>query len=187
MNKLYLFILLLTIILFLLPITEGFDLGFKPTSPLIGEFEYLAPIPPDNRWTQDTIDKFVDKYNSVNELSEKEMLKSQMFATNENIFLINALEKEATYFINYGKWPINKYVTEYLNNQKPKHPIFGQPIPNRTGKVYSIDTLSTMFPKRFLYQIFISSGEMQVSPIPMSYQIFKGSVPPPASSSMSSF
>jgi transketolase len=38
--------------------------------------------------------------------------------------VINALEKEATYFINYGKWPINKYVTEYLNNQKPKHPIF---------------------------------------------------------------
>jgi hypothetical protein len=76
MNKLYLFILLLTIILFLLPITEGFDLGFKPTSPLIGEFEYLAPIPPDNRWTQDTIDKFVDKYNSVNELSEKELLNT---------------------------------------------------------------------------------------------------------------
>ena len=96
MNKLYLFILLLICILFLLPITEGFSLSFKPTSPLIGEFEYLAPIPPDNRWTQDTIDKFVDKYNSVNEMTEYKMLKSETFANKPIEF---ALEKEATYFI----------------------------------------------------------------------------------------
>jgi|688.fasta_scaffold89734_5 hypothetical protein len=184
MNKLYLFILLLICILFLLPITEGFSFSFKPTSPLIGEFEYLAPIPPDNTWTQDTIDKFVDKYNSVNEMPEYKMLKSETFANKPIEF---ALEKEATYFIDNGKWPINKYVTDYLTNQKPQPPIFGQAIPNRPGKVYSLETLSTMFPSRFIYELLIAPAEMQVSPIPMSYQIYKGSIPPPASSTMPSF
>jgi len=176
MKKIYLFILLLFTILVFLLITEGF--GFKTSTPLIGEFDYLAPIPPDNTWSQDTIDKFIDKYNSANSLPATQMINPDTFV-NYKITTV-ALEKEAIYFNDNGKWPINKYVTDYLTNHTPKHPIFGQAIPNRPGQVYSIDTLSTMWPNRLLYQIFIATNEMQLSPIPISYQIFKGSASPPS-------
>jgi len=177
MKKIYLFILLLVFLLLFLPITEGFIFSSIKT-PLIGEYDYLAPIPESNTWSQDTIDKFVDKCNSVNELPAERMLKSDTFIGVG--FLTLALEEEATYFINNGKWPINKYVTEYLikNNSF----MFGKPIPARPGKVYSLETIAEMMPNRLIYQLLISTIEMQMNPIPMSYQIFKGTVEPPSSS-----
>jgi hypothetical protein len=171
MRKLYLFILLLIFLLFLLPITEGFEFSSTP----LGEYDYLAPIPDSNTWSQDTIDKFIDKYNSVNELPAAHMLKSDTFIANGGLKL--ALEKEAIYFIINEKWPINKYITEYLTTHKP--PIFGQAIPDKPGEVYSLDTLSVIMPSRSIYQLLIAATEMQLTPIPLSYQIFKGTVQPP--------
>ena len=172
MKKIYVFILLLVFLLFLLPITEGF--GFSSTKiPLIGEFDYLAPVPESNTWSQDTIDKFIDKYNSVNKLPAAVMLKSDTIW-----FLPVTQEKEAIYFIDNGNWPINTYVTEYLTKNKP--PIFGQPLPDRPDEVYSLETISEIIPNRVIYQLFISTSEMQMNPLPMSYQIFKGTVEPPS-------
>ena len=178
MKKIYLFILLLVSILFIFPTIEGFGLN-QPTSPLIGEFDYLAPIPPNNVWTQDTIIKFIDKFNTVNEPSSDTMLKLNTFV--DSRFFQIALEKEALYYIDNGKWPINKYVTDYIDKQNPKHPIFGQQIPGKPGKVYSLETLSTMWPTRLMYQTFIYTTEMQMTQLPISYQIFKGITPPPPS------
>ena len=175
MNKLHLFILLLVFLLFL-PIAEGFT-NIQTQSPLIGEYEYLAPIPDSNTWTQDTLDKFVDKYNSVNEVPASQMLKSDTFVANGGFKI--ALEKEAIYFNDNGKWPINKYVIDYLTTHKPSN--FGQPIKGKEGKEYSLETISEMMPNRIIYQTFIAPTEMQMTQLPMSYQIFKGMVKPPAS------
>ena len=179
MKKIYIFIILLVSLLFFLPITEGF--GFSSIKrPLIGEYDYLAPVPESNTWSQETIDNFIDKCNSVNELSAERMLKSDTFI---NVGLLtHALEEEATYFIDNGKWPINNYVTEYLTKHKP--PIFGQPLPERPDKVYNLETLSERMPNRLIYQLFISTSEMQMNPLPMSYQIFKGTVKPPSSNTV---
>jgi hypothetical protein len=175
MKKIYLFILLLLSILFLFPITEG----LATKSPLIGEFDYLAPIPSSNVWSQDTIDKFISKFNSVNELPDANMIKPDTLP--DSGFLQLALEKEAMYYNDNGNWPINRYVTDYINNQNPKHPIFGQPIPGRSGKVYSLETLSALWPNRLIYQTFIYTTEMQMTELPLSYKIFKGIIPPPPS------
>jgi hypothetical protein len=175
MRKIIMFILLLISILFILPVIEGLE---SSNSHPMGTYDFLAPIPGGiNLWSQDTINSFTDKYNSINELGAKDMLDSSTFTTSNQgrIFLSNVLEREAQYYIENGTFPINKYVYKYLqfntfNGQK-----------NKKNQSLYISNIGEMLPNRIIYSTFIAPDEMSVTPIPISYQIWKGTISNPSS------
>ena len=175
MRKIIMFILLLISILSFLPIIEGLE---PSSSQPMCTYDYLGPIPGGiNLWSQDTINAFTDKYNSINELAAKDMLDSTTFTTSKQgrIFLSNTLETEAQYYIENGTFPINKYVYKYLqfntfNGQK-----------NKKNESLYISNIGEMMPNRIIYSTFIGPDEMSITPLPISYQIWKGTISNPSS------
>jgi hypothetical protein len=160
----------------MIPITEGL------TNDIIGTYDYLKPVPYNNTWSEDTINKFIDKFNTVNALSASEMLNSSSFnSTNNPKYISNCLEKEALYYINNGKWPMNKYVQEYLSNPKNILSNIFNGQKNLKNEFLTVTNVNEVFPNRIIYATFISPYEMQLTPVPISYQIFKGNIAPPES------
>ena len=157
--KLVLFILL---ILFLIYNTKE---GFKN----IGEYTYLSPLLPESTWGQFTIQKFVDKYNSM----ENDHLKVNMFQLDKkgSIFIKHALEEEALYYIEHGRWPYNSYVTNYLKS----NPTIITDL-NVNDVAITKENIAKYYPNRYVYMAFIAPEEEAIKPSPKSYQIFKGTV-----------
>lgn len=133
----------------------------------IGKYDYLKPFP-KSVWGPITIQKFVDTYNTMG----VDQLKASTFAmdTKGSLFMKHATEQEAVYYTSYGRWPINEYVTEYLEANPTTIP---------TGLtvhkvVLTKDNIDNFYPNRYIYMSFISKKESQIKPTPESYQIFKG-------------
>jgi hypothetical protein len=134
----------------------------------IGKYTYLAPLLPDSTWGQFTIQKFVDKYNAM----ENDQLKVSTFTTDKGIvFIQNALEEEALYYVEHGRWPYNSYVTKYLESN---------PTTITGVKVNDVnvtkENVAKYYPNRYVYMKFIAKKEEAIKPLPESYQIFKGMV-----------
>jgi len=140
-------------------IKEGFDSS-------IGEYEYLAPIPPNTTWSQDTQTAFRTAYNKQSPgfpLSSNELDNFMKYAT----------EEEAKYFIANGKYPWGSYITNaYLK------------FPNVTQK--TIDGFQKSWPTRVLYEYRLLPTESKETPPPLSYQIYMGTAQPPTASSSGS-
>jgi len=144
--------ILVTTIFFTLlsPIREG----------LTNQYEYLAPDPSGNTsWSQDTINQFIIKYNTVNDLSGNNAMSNNDFQSG-SMWLSNVSEEEANYYIQNGKWPYNQYVT---NNLMP--------------------SLQKRWPNRLTYAVGIGLDEANQVPQPLSYQIYSGTKPAPQVSS----
>ena len=129
---------------------------------MTNQYQYLAPDPSGNSWDQDTINQFMNKYNSINDLSGNNALDSSDFQPN-SFWFNNALEEEAQYYIQNGNWPYCSYVTKNL-----------------------IPSIQKLYPNRVVYAVGIGMSEEKQSPQPMSYQIFSGTKPDPSSSSNNS-
>jgi hypothetical protein len=141
-------------------IKEGFDSS-------IGEYEYLAPIPPNTTWSQDTQTAFTNAWNT-NPTTKGATLDL-------NIMMQEVTEEEAEYFIANGKFPWGSYITNAV-----------QQIPNVTQQI--IDMVQTMNPTRQLYRLdsnFLQTESKQ-TPAPLSYQIYMGTAQPPSDSTSSS-
>jgi hypothetical protein len=137
----------------------------------IGKYEYLTENP--NAWSRDTIEKFVDKYNSnLGATDEKHILNSDHFQMDRKSsdIMKNAIEEEAIYYIKNGMWPYNTYVSEYLD----KNPTI---IPSGfmiSGVVIKHGNIAEFLSNRQVYSIFIAPKEQNKKPLPTSYKIFKG-------------
>ena len=139
----------------------------------ISKYAYLTPLLPESTWGQITIQKFVDKYNAMG----NEQLKVSTFATDKKgiSFMKNAMEEEALYYVEHGKWPYNKYVKNYLESNPTTIPT-GLKI-NMVD--ITVDNIAKFYPNRYVYMSFIAQKEASIKPPPESYQIFKGSAPEP--------
>jgi hypothetical protein len=170
-NKLVLlFVLFILLFISFMPFRESFSDLNSTTDP----YKYLAPVPKGNTWSQTTINDFTNKFNTVNSTQNSGEVAAQINPSYLNYIMSNALEEEAQYYIQNGKFFLDSYVTDYLT----KNPVI------RFDKPYTIDQLSAMGPNRLIYGQFLSRAELQQSPQPLSYQIYSGITPPPTSNTV---
>jgi len=166
--------LVLLFVLFILLFISFSSFRESFTASSIDPFKYLAPVPSGNTWSQTTINDFTNKFNTVNSTQNSGEVAAQINPSFLNYIMSNALEEEAQYYIQNGKFFLDSYVTDYLT----KNPVI------RFDKPYTIDQLSAMGPNRLIYGQFLSRAELQQSPQPLSYQIYKGITPPPTSNTV---
>lgn len=192
MYKIFIFISVITIFLMLFSYQESFDMPSSTSSnlpsgssklpgtsaPTIGKYDYLAP-PPPNIWNQDIIDKFVNRWNSnLGNGNDNSMLDASAFTSNASGKKIYAsvLEEEAVYYINNGKWPINTYVSDYLDANPTAIP---DNFKLQDGTRMTRDNISKYLSNRMIYEMIIYIKEHQIRPQPESILIYSGQKPPP--------
>jgi hypothetical protein len=188
----YKFILLVAFVLIIIllnfkPIREGL------TGASIGEYDYLAPPaktgPANNptNWSQQTIDAFISKYDAVNNFTgqaswaptDEQKARGIKIAGNGIMYMTNATEAEANYYIQNGHWPYDGYVTKMLT-QNPG--AIGGTKDNISTR---IQQYQEVFPNRYMYMGVLSNKEKDMTPTPLSYQIYMGTAQPPSTSSSS--
>jgi len=172
-NK-YIILSILVIVVFFYfvtpPFFSAFVEGFTES-----EYKYLAPVPANNTWSQDTMTKFTEKMN-IKFKDEKTKTEEDI----KNIFIKgwNITEEEAKYYIKNDNWPYDAYVMNYVK-QNPG--ILGT-TKQKDGSPQTVSNLSKNWPNRIFYAQLIGPIESKQNPQPLSYQIFKGIIPDPSSS-----
>ena len=142
----------------------------------IGKYEYLTENP--NAWSRNTIEQFVDKYNSnLGATDEKHILNSDRFEMDRKSsdIMKNAIEEEAIYYIKNGMWPYNAYVSDYLESNPTIIPSGFM----LSGQVIKQNNIVKFLSNRQVYSIFIAPKEQNKKPLPKSYKIFKGMIDDP--------
>ena len=163
-NNYIIFILFIVIISFILFIfitekREGFTLMDKG----IGEYQYLAPIPGYNTWSDTTVDQFIAKYNEVNSQDLQKQFIKQWFQI--------ALEDEAKYYISNGMFPICSYIVNYCNNEPTLLNNLGL---DNYGNPITLNTFQKFQPNRLIYAILILKTQEKMDPQPDAYLIYVG-------------
>jgi hypothetical protein len=157
--------ILLILILNTKPIIEGLTSS-------IGEYDYLQPIPSDNKISDDIARQFADKSNEINcppgsptpcgiDTSSTDGFSAWKKGLEKNI-----TEPEVNYYITNGKFPYNGYVMNWVKNHPDKFP-------------NQIDTYQRMYFNRVLYDMYIKPTEATMTPPPLAYNIFMGTAKPP--------
>jgi hypothetical protein len=163
-NDYIIFILFIIIILFVLFIfiTEERE-GFTLTDKGIGEYQYLAPIPGYNTWSDTTVDQFITKYNEITSQNIQQSFINQWF----NI----ALEDEAKYYISNGIFPVCTYIVDYCNNQPTLLNKLGL---DPSGNPITLNFFQKYQPNRVIYAMLILKTQEKLDPQPDSYLIYVG-------------
>ena len=159
--KLILYLIFLIILLIgCLSYKEGFATG---------QYAYLAPSSP-LLLDETTKIKFVTAYNkSVSAINEQFTIKEPV-----NVAGLEATLEEVNYYIQQNKWPYGSYILNYLTTNKDT--IFK----DANGSIKTIDDIQKIFPTRLIYRFLIKKIEMQLSPPPLSNDIYMGkAVAPP--------
>jgi hypothetical protein len=119
-------VILLLIVIFILLITfnifnktlEGFSFGSMPTSSSStpdSQYDYLAPLPANNTWSETTQTNFMQKYNA-NLLARDPSATLITTPSFQNIsYMSLASEIEANYYVENGKWPWDNYVNNFYS------------------------------------------------------------------------
>lgn len=136
----------------------------------IGEYEYLAPLPPNNTISDDVMKAYLDKVMSP---QQKQNIPPDYVTNVKKSFQTFVTEKELQYHTENGKWPYDSYVLNYLT----AHPEVLQK-PNMPNN--SLELTQMRNPNRNAYEIFIAPIESQMTPPPLSYQIYMGTAEPPS-------
>jgi hypothetical protein len=144
---LILFIILICFILFIF-IIERRE-GFTSLDAGIGEYQYLAPIPQYNTWSDSTINDFIPIYKkATNKLSDDNINKDYIIKT----FYPYALEDEAKYYIANSKWPLCPYIINYSNNEPT---IINKMGLDPSGNPFTLDYFQKFMPNRYIYMYLI--------------------------------
>ena len=167
--KIVMYLILLVILLIAsLSYREGFESG---------SYAYLAPN--DILITDETTkNKFITAGKKTAAVFFPEII-----LTDENITQIKSeMNKtkdisldEINYYIQNNKWPYNSYISNYATTNK-------ESILNKLKdtKIKTLDDLQKVVPTRLFYKYFIESTETQISPPPLSNNIYMGKAVAPA-------
>jgi hypothetical protein len=116
------------------------------------QYQYLAPLPLDNTWTQDTQNAFIKKYNEY-KISTDPSAVPITSPTIDNVnFMTVASEEEVKSYIDNGIWPWDTYVTNrisYLEEMTPDA--------QKNFVIKIVELWKKMYPNRMIYQIVGSS------------------------------
>lgn len=161
------FIVLVVLLITSLSFKEGFESG---------QYAYLAPN--DILITDETTkNKFITAGKKTAAVFFPEII-----LTDENITQIkNEMNKtkeisldEINYYIQNNKWPYNSYISNYLITNKES--IIDK---IKNTKMKTLEDIQKVFPTRLFYKYFIESTETQLSPLPLSNNIYMGKAVPP--------
>lgn len=175
MKNMYIILSILVIVVFFYfvtpPFFHSFSEGFTEN-----EYKYLAPLPAGYTWSQDILTKLTEKGNKMAKEGEPPNTEenTKMFLKSWDI-----TEEEAKYYIKNGKWPYDAYVLNYVK-QNPD--IMGK-MKQEDGSPQTVSTLSKNWSNRIFYGQLIGPIESKQTPLPLSYQIFKGTIPAPVQKS----
>lgn len=149
-----------------------------------GMYDYLAPPPPNNTWSDATFKAIIPIINSITcpTGTGSSCIPPDFVVNDEQKKFIyqTATEAEAKYYIQNKKWPYCKYIVDYVNKIPDLFKLVGLKDPS--GKDLTFDTAQQIYPNRLFYRIFIQNKESEMTPVPMSYQIFMGTAQPSESS-----
>jgi hypothetical protein len=168
---LILFIIFICYILFTF-ITKKRE-GFTQMDKNIGEYQYLAPIPEYNTWSDTTIDEFSEKFYQVTNFKP-----SKQFVMDQYIKI--ALEEEAKYYISNGIFPVCPYIINYCNNEPTTINKLGL---DASGNPITLEMFQKFQPNRFIYMVIIFPIQEKMDPQPDACLIFLGKKEPPTYSS----
>ena len=161
-------VLLLLIVFFILLITfnifrsfnkmsEGFSIGStSSSSETNAQYDYLAPLPANNTWSEETQTNFIKKFNA-NLLAKDPsatLITTPSFAGsfgNLN-YLSLASELEANYYVENGKWPWDDYVNNFYDK------VISKDSPqNQAGMKKSVAMFEQYLPNRSIYKLIAST------------------------------
>lgn len=164
-----LFIILITFIFIIFFIDKRE--GFTSIDTSIGEYQYLAPIPQYNTWSDSTIDKFIPIYkeatNSLEDINKDYVAK---------YFFMYALEDEAKYYISNSKWPLCPYIINYCNNEPTTINKVGL---DASGNPITLEDFQKSMPNRYIYMVLILAIQQKLDPKPDACLIYLGEKEPP--------
>ena len=152
-------------LILLLIVSLSYKEGFES-----GTYAYLAPHDPAILDSNKAA-TFIDVFNKSGGVVLPQLILSD---TNRNFNDLKAIVTldEINYYIQNKNWPYNSYIMNYVVSNKDA--VLKQ-IP-----VKSLEDLQKVFPTRFIYMLFINSKEKQLSPLPLSNDIYMGkAVAPP--------
>ena len=165
--------LLYLLFLFILLIASlSFKEGFQS-----GQYAYLAPRDPIA----------LDETTKNNFITAGKKTVALLFPdttlTNEKINQIkNEMNRindvtldEVNYYIQNNKWPYGPYIMNYLTTNKASI------VERLKGSPFKADDLQKVFPTRYFYRYIIENTETQISPPPLSNDIYMGKKPAPDS------
>lgn len=157
--KIVIYLLFLLLLLFAsLSYREGFESG---------QYGYLAPHDPAilDATTQSN---FITTFNNNGGVVLPQIILSESNRSFNDLKTIVTLD-EINYYIQNKKWPYNSYISNYLTINKDVV------LQNLTKmKIYSLEDLQKVFPTRLVYMVFIDPTEKQLSPPPLSNNIYMG-------------
>ena len=164
---LILFIILICFILFIFIIEKRE--GFTSLDSSLGEYQYLAPIPQYNTWSDSTINEFIPIYNKVTlfDINKDYIVKN---------FIMYALEDEAKYYISNNKWPICSYIINYSNNEPT---LLNKTGLDASGNPITLEYLQQFRPNRYIFMILILPIQEKMDPKPDACLIYLGEKEPP--------
>ena len=143
----------------------------------IGEYEYLAPPPANNSFSDATWNAFVPVLNQVS---------NRNIASNDPQIRTSVarglVESELKYFIVNKKFPIDPYVKKYIITNKDKIFIGAPNIDVLANDAANGVVNGNPASNRQLYKFLIEKFESRITPPPLSYQIYMGTVSPPSGS-----
>lgn len=150
-------VILLLLVIFILLITfnifnktlERFSLGSSPSSKTDSQYDYLAPLPANNTWSEQTQTNFMQKFNA-NLLSRD---PSATLITTPAIpgglnYINSASEIEANYYVENGKWPWDNYVNNIINKS---YDSANEQQQEATKNMVTI--FQQYYPNRFIYKM----------------------------------
>jgi hypothetical protein len=150
-----------------------------------GMYDYLAPPPPTNTWSDATFKAIIPVINSNTcpKGTGEGCIPPNFTVNDEQKKMIYqfATEAEAKYYIQNKKWPYCQYIIDYVNKNPDLFKLAGAKDPS--GKDMTLTTTQQIVPNRLFYAVYIGQKESQMSPAPLSYQIFMGTSKSPSSSS----
>jgi hypothetical protein len=155
---LFLFVILFVILfvmysLFIRKNIENFDAESAISSTLSSsssssniqqKYNYLEPIPPNTIWSSDTQTSFVNKWNSVHDLSGNNALTTGELQMNPFPIMSYATETEAEYYIQNGNWPYDDFVNNYIQTDASN------------VSTQEIQMYQSAWPNRFFYINFVA-------------------------------
>lgn len=136
-----------------------------------GQYAYLAPSSPAVL-DETTKSKFIKAYNESGGV-----VFNKFILTNENIDGVtkDITLEEVNYYIQNNKWPYGSYIMNYLTVNK-------EDLLKKSNSLKSLDDLQKSIPTRLIYRYLIQQTESQLSPPPLSNDIYMGKKPPPVES-----
>jgi hypothetical protein len=156
-------VILLLIVIFILLIVfnifnkslEGFSFGSMPSSSSTktdSQYDYLAPLPANNTWSETTQTNFMQKFNA-NLLAKDPSANLITTPSLGNLsFLTLASEIEANYYVENGKWPWDNYVNNIVNKSSSS----GNEQEKEATK-NAVTIYQRYYPNRLIYKIIAQS------------------------------